>query len=73
MRFLEGTISEALFDLREDPDERANLAGLEDAADELRVSRDAIVVEMARLGVPVSWFQGKKAETAETTGETTSF
>ena len=73
VRFLEGTISEALFDLREDPDERANLAGLEDAADELMVSRDAIVVEMARLGVPVSWFQGKKAETAETTGETTSF
>ncbi|MAE27624.1 MAG: N-acetylglucosamine-6-sulfatase [Planctomycetes bacterium] len=64
VRFLENPISEALFNLWDDPDERVNLAGpqaTEQATAVLVGARQALQAEMERLGVPAAWFDGRAA------------
>lgn len=57
IRFREGAIEEALFDLESDPDERKNLVADPDSAHQLAGARARLRARMRELAVPDAWFE----------------
>jgi len=75
IRYLEGGVQEQLFDLREDPEERHNLADDPALLDRLVAMRAGMRRSMEREGVPANWWKplrgpwtGKDAASVDRSG-----